>query len=227
MANWPSLTAPTTSSNPTEEPHARLVSVLNWNGVRHSAACPAGMVGKLATGMVTRTQIGTYHQLKSHRGATCQVGVRAELERGKALRCLPGGNGGKAGHGNGDEDPDGVGGAQKGVSDGQRAEPAVDQRDIQKVALIGFNGLVAIALRQPVADIAQCQIGDGEREIIPVATDITRDDRHRAHQSRDTLLIAGEGAGERLPGGHTDELNDLALVWRIAETRRKDRVVSQ
>src|ERR1035441_5959572 len=55
MANWPSLTAPSTSSNPTEAPHARLVSVLNWNGVRHPAVCPAGMVGKLATGMVTRT----------------------------------------------------------------------------------------------------------------------------------------------------------------------------
>src|ERR1035441_2086104 len=55
MANWPSLTAPTTNSNPTAPPHVRLVSVLNWNGVRHSAVCPAGMVGKLATGMVTRT----------------------------------------------------------------------------------------------------------------------------------------------------------------------------
>src|ERR1022692_2250530 len=55
MANWPSLTAPTTSSNPTESPHPRLVSVLNWNGARHSAVCPAGILGKLATGMVTRT----------------------------------------------------------------------------------------------------------------------------------------------------------------------------
>src|ERR1039458_1541674 len=55
MANWPSLTAPTTSSNPTEAPHPRLVSVLNWNGVRFSIVCPAGMAGKLATGMVTRT----------------------------------------------------------------------------------------------------------------------------------------------------------------------------
>src|ERR1039458_1747965 len=66
----------------------------------------------------------THHQLKSHRGATSQIGVRAELKRGKVLHRLPGGNGGKAGHGNGDEDSDGVGGAQKSIGDGQRAAPA-------------------------------------------------------------------------------------------------------